>query len=929
MSYMENHKAISKMAKEFWSKNKINESKVYHSKEPEIVLDFFPFPSGIGLHVGHTLGYIATDVYARFKRLQGKNILFAMGYDAFGLPAEQFAIETGTRPETTTKKNIANISRQLYELGLMHDPNRVFSTTDADYYKWTQWIFLQLYNSYFDEEENKAKPITHLESRLKASNLTEEEIYKELSNKRLAYLDSVEVNWCPGLGTVLSDEEVINGKSERGNHPVFKKQLVQWILRITTYSKRLLENLDALDWPDSVKEMQRNWIGLSQGHELTLKEAVNERIAIEINSVASMESVDEKCNSKLELKAFTTRLDTISGATFCAISIDHPEVARFARTPEARAFLEKNKGKEKIEGSVFTGVYMQHPDSARKLPVYIADYVLKYGTAAVCGVPAHDERDFKLAKQHELDIIPTIIPDDEWLKEHDLTLEKYKQKMPLVYSAKGDNLKLFNGNTAKEEITHLEKNDWAIKKTITQLRDWIFSRQRYWGEPFPIVLDKHGNAYALEEECLPVKLPELEDFKNESDSQEITKPLDKLPSWRDVNLIKLDNHTARIVDESVGAEVEINGKQYLVESGKRETNTMPNWAGSCWYYLRYLDPKNDHEFISQSAQNYWLGKNWNELNGKGEPRKLGAIDLYLGGAEHAVLHLLYARFWHMVLYDLGHVINKEPFNKLFNQGMILGSSYSDSQGKYYALDEVEKKNNQFVAKVSGEQLFESIGKIGKRYKNGVAPETITDEFSVDALRLYMMYLGPLEQNKPWNYEAIKGMVRFLEKIWSLEIDEETNYEDSDDTKYDFDQLIFKVQEDCKNLKFNTAIAAIIIFINKHKKLSKMLYRELLIVLAPFIPHIAEYLFIDKKLQNNPNNSIFDEKWPEKKNIQKQHDKINVVFTLNGKKKAVQEFAANANEDEIKQYAQKLASNSKKIIVIYDNDKLIKLVNVVE
>lgn len=1003
-----NYADIEEFAKNFWEKKKINIAKIDHLKEPEVILDFFPYPSGVGLHIGHTLGYFATDIYARFRRLNGKNVLFSMSYDSFGLPAEQFAIETGQHPEITTKQNISNMQKQLDNLGLMHDPTRIFSTTEPSYYKWTQWIFIKLYNSYFNQEQNKAMPIKHLEEKLRNGGLNDEQIYDALSKARLAYLDSMEVNWCPKLGTVLSDEEIINGVSERGGYPVCKKLLKQWVLRITKYSTRLLEHLDNLNWPESVKEMQRNWIGVSHGHEITLQEYrqeeyINRRqtqpyikieiepilvnqiptTAIPIKESASAEnsnieifdttnSTAEKRCEKLSLKLFTTRIETISGATFCAISIKHPEIAKFLYTPESREFFAHNISKEEYVGSVFTGVYMLNLISNKKIPIFIADYVLSYGTFAVMGVPAHDERDYKLAKQHELEIIPVIKFDKEFIAEHNLTNNDIENgKIPCAYTRKDQSLYLYNGKTITQEIADLEKNDWVKRKTQTKLRDWIFSRQRYWGEPFPVILDNIGNAYMLEASVLPLELPELKNFQAAIGGQEIAKPLDRLPEWRNVNFVKLDLHTARVVNGEPGQKINIDSKEYIIESGLRETNTMPNWAGSCWYYLRYMDPGNDNEFVSMAAQQYWSGKNWSSkrLSGKDwqetnienkeisnesrkelnkETRNLGCVDLYLGGAEHAVLHLLYARFWHMVLYDLGYVLNPEPFNRLFNQGMVLGPTYIDSLGKYYSLNEVHRTGAKWFTK-DNQEVFENIGKIGKRYKNGVPPEEITAKFGIDSLRLYMMYLGPLEQNKPWEYGAIKGMTRFLEKILKLEITKasEADEDKAGDNKvndgmlYDFDQMLKKVTSDCQALKFNTAIAAIIIFVNKYQRLPEDLYEKLLIIIAPFAPHLAEYLFAKHEFAVEA--SIFEQNWPKAMNIEKHLTKLNIVFTINGKKRAVEEFAHDVSDFDLEEYAKKLESNTKetnikepdskntirqKIIIIRDKNGLPKLVNIV-
>lgn len=920
--YSQEFKNIENFSKTLWLDQKTNQTALDESKEKMVILDFFPYPSGIGLHIGHPLGYIATDIYARFWKLSGKNVLFAMGYDAFGLPAEQFAIEHGVHPEITTKKNIDNIAKQLDALGLSHDPTRTFSTTDKDYYKWTQWIFLQLFNSYFDETQQKAMPITNLEQKLRANGLNEDEIYDELKKKRLAYLDMVEVNWCPKLGTVLADEEVINGLSERGNHPVFRKPLEQWVMRITEYGPRLVENLEPLNWPVSVKEMQRNWVGISTGHEVEF--AINDH---------GLESI----------KVFTTRLDTIEGVCFCAIAVDH-EFADILCVDEnsKNAVSDYRKKQEEQAGkqyqkeedfAVFTGSYAINPITNERVPIYVASYVLAYGTGAVMGVPAHDERDMKLAKRENLAIKVVIKPNDAFLNEHGISFQEY------IANAKDYPAFTAKNETYDDQIQKFEKNSAVTKKTNMKLRDWIFSRQRYWGEPFPIVLDEQNRPYALELDRLPLELPDLDDFQPEMGTLEVTKPLDKAKNkdgslWKDIAFIKLDLNTARIVDAEIGKQIIVDGKEYEVHKGKRETNTMPNWAGSCWYFLRYMDPKNDEAFVGSNEEKYWsLGKNRDDEVIPGR-KKFGAIDLYLGGAEHAVLHLLYARFWYMVLHDLGYVSCAEPFDRLFNQGMLLGAAYSTADGKYIAPTDVEHKNGKCYEKETGLELIESIGKIGKRYKNGVPPEEVCNLYSVDALRLYMMYLGPLEQSKPWDYRAIKGMSRFLEKVCKLKISQ--NPSDAK-MKFKFNETVKKVQEDFKALKFNTAIAALIIFINfvedNGGEVDIHLYKKILIVLSPLAVHTCEYLFNKNVLDNKSPCSIFTQEWPEVEEIEMVVDKINVVVTINGRKKAVVEFAPDVSAGELDAYIAEFAAENavvvKKAVVIKDANNRPKLINIVE
>jgi len=503
MKYTQKFKEIESFSKQIWNNCNISKVELDESKEKMVVLDFFPYPSGVGLHIGHMLGYVATDIYARWRKLEGKNVLFAMGFDSFGLPAEQFAIENNQHPEVITQQNINNIKKQLKDLSFMHDESRCFNTTDQDYYKWTQWIFLKLYNSYFDEKQNKAIPISVLKEQLIQEGKSEEEIKTTLDSQRLAFLDEVEVNWCAGLGTVLAHEEVIGGKSERGNFPVIKRPLKQWVLRITKYSKRLLENLDALDWPESIKEMQKNWIGISTGYEVEFKTDVN------------------------LLPVFTTRLDTLSGVSFCAISIQHKEIKKFAITAEAKELISKEEAPEDF--SVFTGVYAYNPLTNKKIPVYIASYVLPYAQGAVMGVPAHDARDFKFAKENDLKIVPVIKPTQDFLNENAIKDFDFWESPSAPFEGKNE---LYNGNTYEEEIKMLSQYSWAKQVENTKLHDWIFSRQRYWGEPFPIIFDAQGEAYALDESQLPVILPEMENYSVQNDSDEINKPLDNAHEWK-------------------------------------------------------------------------------------------------------------------------------------------------------------------------------------------------------------------------------------------------------------------------------------------------------------------------------------------------------------------------------------------------------------
>ncbi|WP_342262232.1 leucine--tRNA ligase [Alphaproteobacteria bacterium endosymbiont of Tiliacea citrago] len=865
MSYNENFKKIETISKKLWDKLDVYSAKIDKKKEKMVVLDFFPYPSGVGLHVGHTLGYIATDIFSRFYRLKGKNVLHAMGYDAFGLPAEQFAIENKQHPSIITYKNIDNIKAQLKTLGLSLDENRTFNTTDADYYKWTQYIFLKLYNSYFDENLNQVKPIQNLIEKLKRQGKNEDEIYELIKDSRLAYLDEVEVNWCPKLGTVLSNEEVIGGLSERGSHPVIKKPLKQWMFRITKLAERLVENLDELDWPVSVKEMQKNWISLSYGHEVTFE-----------------------CSNGKTIKAYTTRLDTLGGVTYCAISKKHPDIKYFydGKLPEGDEFP-----------GILTNILVKHPIKNETIPLYIADYVLSYGTSAVMGVPAHDERDINFAQENNLKIIAVVQPNDQYLSKNNINYIQYL-KNPNQYPAFCEKNKMINGNTTEEEINFLETNMFIKKNKYMKLRDWVFSRQRYWGEPFPIVLDEAGNPYAIDESQLPVELPYTDKIKTESESDEVFKPLDDCKEWKNIKFIKLDNYTAKIIKE----DAEANGSK--IHKGTRETNTMPNWAGSCWYYLRYMDNKNKDAFIGEDAKNYWE-----------TPKKIGSVDLYLGGAEHAVLHLLYARFWHICLHDLGILNSKEPFQRLFNQGMILGPAYSNENGTYFSYNDVKKIGNEYFSKSTEEKLTETIGKIGKRYKNGVTPEEICNQYSIDGLRLFMMYLGPLDQSKPWDYSAIKGMVRLLDKVYALKFD--NKIKDTEKTKYDFNNTLNKIEEDIINLRFNTAISAYIIFINSlNDVISANLYKKIIIIISAFAPHLAEFLY-QQNIKEKP--SIILENWPKSfEKVNYTAEKINLVLSLNGKKIDVIEVLNSVSKENInllvEQYCKEHKINFQKIVI---------------
>jgi leucyl-tRNA synthetase len=753
------------------------------------ILDMFPYPSGAGLHVGHPEGYTATDILARYRRACGFNVLHPMGWDSFGLPAEQYAVKTGQHPRVTTEANIANFTRQIKSLGFSYDWSRELATTDVEYFKWTQWIFLKLYNSWFNPETNKAESVEAI--KFPADFKTEEQKRIFRDSKRLAYVSEAPVNWCPELGTVLANEEVIEGKSEVGGFPVIRKPMRQWMLRITAYAEKLLADLDTIDWSDSLKEMQRNWIGRSEGAEVEFRVQ----------------------GSEFKITVFTTRPDTLFGATYMVLSPEHKLVSEITTAEQKQAVEDYKKfaaGKSDLErtelakekSGVFTGAYAINPVNGEKIPIWIADYVLaSYGTGAIMAVPAHDTRDFEFAKKFNLPVIQVVQPNDaktEW--------QGFTDDGTSVNST-GPEISITGLPTAeaKKKISAWLEEKNLGKKTINyKLRDWLFSRQRYWGEPFPIVWKKDaaGNLYheALPESALPLLPPSLEDYKPTADGQ---PPLARAKDWMN-----------------------------LPDGSVRETNTMPQWAGSCWYYLRYTDAKNAQSFVGKDADNYWMASNG----------KAAGVDLYVGGTEHAVLHLLYARFWHKVLFDLGYVATSEPFYKLVNQGLILGED--------------------------GQKMSKSRG-------NVVNPDDVLVEYGADAFRLYEMFMGPLQDTKPWNTKGVEGVYRFLGRVWRLFVDEkaETAFEQAETTTKEpssqelldlilldgaitdvaatpaqlkaLHACIKKVTEDLDGMRFNTAISAMMVFINEamtwqNKPLSVM--KSFLQLLAPFAPHIAEELW---------------------------------------------------------------------------------------
>ncbi|MDR1034284.1 MAG: leucine--tRNA ligase [Bifidobacteriaceae bacterium] len=906
-------------------------------KQPFFVMDMFPYPSGAGLHVGHPLGYIATDVIGRFQRMQGKNVLHALGYDAFGLPAEQYAMQTGEHPRDTTESNIKTMREQLKRLGLAHDERRSFATIDPSYVKWTQWIFLQLFNSYYDEtyaKENgdigSARPISELVEKYESSTLTLPEPYasdnnlggktwqnltaKEQSDvlmlSRLAYISESPVNWAPGLGTVLANEEVTaDGLSERGSFPVFKKELRQWSMRITEYAKRLTDGLDTIDWPEKIKTMQRNWIGESLG------------TSIKFCVLAPYEYDDPNDANTVpqvgEIEVYTTRADTLFGATFFAVAPDHEiltnvQDGRRQSIADYQAQAGKKSAVEKMQGEktgVFSGLYALNPVTDMMLPIYAADYVLSdYGTGAIMAVPGGDQRDFDFAKKYDIDIIYTVSPA-EGLGEIEGNAAYTGDGV--VINSKSEHLDL-NGldvETAKNKM-----NEWLTSRQIGEvqtnyrLRDWLFSRQRYWGEPFPIVYDDEGVVHALPETLLPVELPDVPDYKprtfdsDDADSAPET-PLSRNKEWLETDLDLGDG----------------------VKHYRRDANTMPNWAGSCWYYLRYLDPNETEHVVDPKNDEYWLSPFHNETAGEA-----GGVDLYVGGQEHAVLHLLYARFWHMVLYDLGHVKSKEPFHKLFNQGYIEAYAYKDARGAYVPADEI------MVVNVLGQrenryswndvEVFEEYGKMGKSLKNAVTPDEMYEQYGADTFRLYEMSMGPLDISRPWNTRSVIGAERFLQRLWRNVIDENTGELLVKDTEPDAETLkamhktIHYVTVEMREMRPNTAIAKLIGLNNHITKLDvipKKVAENLVLMLSPFAPHISEELW--SRLGHE--KSLAHENFPTYDAKYLVEDEIESVVQINGKIRAKLSVSPNITDDEL----EKKAFESTKVQEQIDGFEVVKVI----
>ncbi len=847
-----------------------------------LVLDMFPYPSGAGLHIGHPLGYIATDVFSRYHRMQGKNVLHALGYDAFGLPAEQYAVQTGQHPRKTTEDNIVIMKRQLRRLGLGFDDRRSYATIDEDYYRWTQWIFTQIREAWYDPTVVRAdgslgaaRPISELvaahEDGTRSvpemggrawSELSAVERARVLDAHRLAYTSEAPVNWCPGLGTVLSNEEVTNeGRSERGNFPVFRRNLRQWMMRITAYADRLADDLDRVEWPEKVKIMQRNWIGRSTGASV--------RFPVTL-------ATGQRAGEEAQIEVFTTRPDTLFGATFMVLAPEHPlvdalvpegawpegtselwkgaddsaaesptaAVAAYRRAASRKSDVERQI-EEKDKTGVFTGTWATNPLTGAPIPVFVADYVLMgYGTGAIMAVPSGDERDFAYAVKFGLPIIDVVAPagpDGGVAPGWEGTVaagEAFTGEGIAINSANGDvSLDGLGMAEAKATVTAYLQAQGIGAGTVTyRLRDWLFSRQRYWGEPFPIVFDSDGIAHSLPDSMLPLTLPDVPDYSPktydpEDAGSEPEPPLSRVPEWVDVELDLGDGRG--------------------LQRYRRETNTMPNWAGSCWYYLRYLDPANGEALVDPGNERYWVGPQANPVPGAPEgTRDPGGVDLYIGGVEHAVLHLLYARFWHKVLFDLGYLTSEEPFRTYFSQGYIQAPAYTDARGQYVEAKEVlEEADGSFTWQ--GQPVNREFGKIGKSLKNMVSPDDMYAAYGADTLRLYEMGMGPLEQSKPWETRAVVGSLRFLQRLWRNVVDESTGQVRVVDVEPDralttaLHRTILGVREDYEALRFNTAIAKLIELNNAVTKLPappRSVMEQLVLMTAPVAPHIAEELW---------------------------------------------------------------------------------------
>ena len=868
-------------------------------------LDMFPYPSGKGLHVGHPLGYIGTDIICRFRRMNGEAVLHPMGWDAFGLPAEQYAIQTGVHPATTTRTAIDTYRRQLKSFGFSYDWSREVATIDSNYYRWTQWIWLQAYESFCDPRTDKATPINVLEDALAAGDLTTDGKIvgtpeslptgidwqtldrsaqrQVVDNQRLAYLSEQVVNWCPALGTALANEEVIDGKSERGGHPVVRKPLKQWMFRITSFADRLANDLDTLDWPHSTKVQQREWIGRSEGAAIRFE-------------------VDGHPDQTLEV--FTTRPDTLFGATFLVVAPEHPLVQR-TDNPEVQAYCEaaanrserERQADDQDKTGVALGLHGIHPVSGALVPIWVADYVLMgYGTGAIMAVPGHDDRDHAFASKFDIEITTVVAPEDGsetegCFTEHGLAINSACEALSL------DGLRTAEAKT--KMIDWLVEHHCGERRVTYRLRDWLFSRQRYWGEPFPVVFDPEGNCHPVTNAGLPVELPDLADYEP-AVSDEPQPLLAKATDW---------------VHTTAGA-AGVSPKRLPPETPvTRETNTMPGWAGSCWYWIRYCDPHNEQAFISEEAKAFWLS---------------GGVDLYVGGAEHATLHLLYARFWHKILFDLGHLPTSEPFQKLFHQGLLTAFAFQRDNGQLVPTDEVdETSEDTFLAKDTGEPVRRIVAKMSKSLRNVVNPDDVIAEFGADTFRLYEMYMGPLDASKPWNTRDIVGVFRFLQRAWRLLIHEATGEPKLRSEKHDaieqqLHRTIAKVGDDIERLANNTAIAALIEFVNFAGKtsgdrpaLTASQADQFARLLGPFAPHIAEEL---RERCGTP-GCIIQATWPTYDETLLKDETIELPVQVAGKMKGKVAMPVDADEAVVKE----LVLADEKILAALEGRSIRKLI----
>lgn len=846
---------IEKKWQEYWEKNKTFKTPDDTSNPHKYyILDMFPYPSGAGLHVGHPEGYTATDIVSRYKRMRGFNVLHPMGWDAFGLPAEQYAIQTGTHPSVTTQKNCDNFRRQIRELGLSYDWDREINTTDPGYFKWTQWIFIQLFNTWFDGDLQKGRPIDELTVPEEIRSQGPEAAREYIAGKRLAYYDNAQVWWCPHCRIVCANEEVLtDGTHEKCGNPVEKKNLKQWMLRIPLYAERLLQGIDKLDWPEGIKDMQRNWIGKSTGAEVDF----------------------QLKGSDKHLRVFTTRPDTLFGATYMVIAPEHPlageltmeenkeEVEKYIHAANLKSDLDRTDLSREKTG-VFTGSYAINPVNKEEIPVWIADYVLTgYGTGAIMAVPAHDKRDFEFAQKFGLPVrcIMDPLTDDALQRERVLNSEEcWTEDGTYINSANKETGIDINGLNKETGINTLiqwlEKKNLGTSRVNYKIRDWLFSRQRYWGEPFPVIHWEDGEIQVLDESDLPLELPALDKFEPGDNGE---SPLANAGDWLTVK--------------------DKNGR-----TGRRETNTMPQWAGSCWYYLRYIDPLNEERIFDPVKENYWM-----------------PVDLYIGGAEHAVLHLLYSRFWHKVLYDLGIVSHDEPYRKLFNQGMILAFAYETQSGAKVSSDMVEERETRFYHKESGEELRQIVAKMSKSLKNVVNPDDVTSRYGADSLRLYEMFMGPLEATKPWDDKGVKGVFGFLARAYRFFADPSNLFEGEEDPEIlrELHFTIKKVGSDIENLRFNTAISQLMIFTNlaiKKSKVNKESAVVFSLLLSPFAPHLAEELW---EIYGHKKTLAY-EPWPEYREEYLQEDSFEYPVSFNGKMRFKLLLPLDMPQDEIRQ-----------------------------